>query len=112
MLDVLQRRSYVDVENWELTGRGRVLSRVFHESDLLVTECLHGGLLDGLNAAAIGLMAAVTIQVGLKAVADPASIIIGLAALVGLVVIRVPSILLVVAGGAAGMLLSAVGFGP
>jgi chromate transporter len=69
-------------------------------------------LLDGLNAAAIGLMAAVTIQLGLKAVADPASIIIGLAALVGLVVIRVPSILLVVAGGAAGMLLSAVGFGP
>ena len=53
VLDVL-RRSYVDVENWELTGRGCVLSRVFHESDLLVTECLHGGLLDGLNAEQLG----------------------------------------------------------
>ena len=54
VLDVLERRSYVDLETWELTGRGRVLARLFHESDLLVAECLHGGLLDGLDAPQLG----------------------------------------------------------
>ena len=32
---------------------GRVLARVFHESDLLVSECLHAGLFDGVDAAAL-----------------------------------------------------------
>ncbi|MEX2626221.1 MAG: hypothetical protein WD225_05020, partial [Ilumatobacteraceae bacterium] len=30
---------------------GGVLARIFHECDLLVAECLHAGLLDGLEAA-------------------------------------------------------------
>ncbi len=56
VLDVLARRGYVDVatrEAWHLTSRGGVLSRLFHESDLLVAECLHAGVLDGLDAASL-----------------------------------------------------------
>ena len=37
--------------DWSLTARGTILSRLFHESDLLVAECLLAGLLDGLDAA-------------------------------------------------------------
>ena len=62
VLDVLSRRGYVEVgvggtngDRWSLTEAGRVLARVFHESDLLVAECLHRGLLDGaaLDAASL-----------------------------------------------------------
>ena len=38
---------------WALTARGEVLARVFHESDLLVAECLLAGPLDGLDAATL-----------------------------------------------------------
>ena len=51
VLDVLARRDYVDVPDWSLTARGRILSRLFHESDLLVAECLLAGALDGLGTA-------------------------------------------------------------
>jgi ATP-dependent RNA helicase HelY len=51
VLDVLDRRGYVDAEDWSLTPDGSVLARVFHESDLLVAECLLHGLFDGLGAA-------------------------------------------------------------
>ena len=50
VLAVLGRRGYVDGATWSVTGRGAVLARVFHESDLLVCECLHAGLLDELDA--------------------------------------------------------------
>ena len=50
VLDVLDRRGYVDTDAWVLTARGSVLARVFHESDLLVAECLLHGLLDGVDA--------------------------------------------------------------
>jgi ATP-dependent RNA helicase HelY len=64
VIDVLSRRGYVEVHpavggngddeaDWRLTPAGRVLARVFHESDLLVAECLHNGLLDGLDAASL-----------------------------------------------------------
>jgi ATP-dependent RNA helicase HelY len=62
VLDVLSRRGYVQVDlgttngdQWHLTEAGRVLARVFHESDLLVAECLHRGLLDGLTLDAASL---------------------------------------------------------
>jgi ATP-dependent RNA helicase HelY len=51
VLDLLAGFGYVDVEAWQLTEAGEVLARVFHESDLLVAECVRRGLLDGLDAA-------------------------------------------------------------
>ncbi len=53
VLDVLDRRGYVDADAWTLTDRGEALSRVFHESDLLVAECVLGGVFDGLDAATL-----------------------------------------------------------
>ncbi|MET0146979.1 MAG: DEAD/DEAH box helicase [Ilumatobacteraceae bacterium] len=54
VLDVLERRGYVDAREWSLTSRGDVLARVFHESDLLVAECLLNGAFDGLDAPELG----------------------------------------------------------
>ncbi|MGI9053417.1 MAG: DEAD/DEAH box helicase [Ilumatobacteraceae bacterium] len=53
VLDLLCRRGYVDQsdEAWALTSSGRVLSRLFHECDLLVAECLRQGLLDDVEPA-------------------------------------------------------------
>ncbi len=51
VLDVLDRRGYVDARAWALTDRGLALSRLFHESDLLVAECVLGGVFDGLDTA-------------------------------------------------------------
>jgi len=53
VLDVLDRRGYVDADAWALTERGEALSRVFHESDLLVAECVLGGVFEGLDAATL-----------------------------------------------------------
>jgi ATP-dependent RNA helicase HelY len=50
VLAVLGERGYVDVEAWRLTERGTMLARVFHECDLLVTEVIRLGLLDGVDA--------------------------------------------------------------
>jgi chromate transporter len=65
-------------------------------------------LLDGVNAAAIGLMAAVTIQLGASAFVDPLTVVIGLAAAVAIVAARAPSVLLIVAGAAVGLAASAL----
>jgi ATP-dependent RNA helicase HelY len=48
VLGVLARWGYVD--GWSLTPAGEILARTFHESDLLVVECIRQGLLDGLDA--------------------------------------------------------------
>ena len=50
VLSVLEHYGYVNVDRWELTAAGEMLSRVFHESDLLVAEILRDGVLDGLGA--------------------------------------------------------------
>jgi chromate transporter len=71
-----------------------------------------GALLDGLNAGSIGLMAAVTVQLATGAVVDPATAGLAAVALVSLLVLKVPSIVLVAAGGAAGLALGLVGIGP
>ncbi len=68
-------------------------------------------LLDGVNAAAIGLMAAVSIQLGATAIRDPVTAAIGVAAGALLVVGRVPSVLLVLAGGVVGLAARAAGIG-
>ena len=46
---VLTELGYLDGE--QVTDSGRQLARVYNESDLLVVECLRGGLWDGLSAA-------------------------------------------------------------
>ena len=45
--DLLGELGYLD--GWSLTEKGHVLAGVFHESDLLVTEVLMGGILDRLS---------------------------------------------------------------
>ena len=50
VLSILGERRLVDVDRWALTPDGEILARVFHESDLLVTEAVRQGLLDGIDA--------------------------------------------------------------
>lgn len=44
---VLRTRGFI--EGWQLTNRGEVLARIFHECDLLVASAICDGLLDGLG---------------------------------------------------------------
>ncbi|MEI8390969.1 MAG: DEAD/DEAH box helicase [Actinomycetes bacterium] len=57
VLKILQDWQYIS--GWSLTDKGEVLARTFHESDLLVAECLDRGLLDGLDPAAMAGLASV-----------------------------------------------------
>jgi ATP-dependent RNA helicase HelY len=57
-LRLLERRGHVDLGAWRLTASGGLVARIYHESDLLVAEALHGGLFDGLDPA--GLAAVVS----------------------------------------------------
>jgi ATP-dependent RNA helicase HelY len=50
VLTILSERGLLDVDAWKLTDGGEMLARVFHENDLLVTESLRAGLLDGVDA--------------------------------------------------------------
>jgi ATP-dependent RNA helicase HelY len=49
VLSILETWEYV--EDWSLTAKGSVLARTFHESDLLVAECLNRGYLDDVDPA-------------------------------------------------------------
>jgi ATP-dependent RNA helicase HelY len=51
VLRILEAWGYVDVDSWELTDAGRLLTRLYTETDLLVAESVREGLLDGLTAA-------------------------------------------------------------
>ncbi|MFM8857062.1 MAG: DEAD/DEAH box helicase [Actinomycetota bacterium] len=56
---ILEELGYVT--NWSLTDKGRLLTRVFHESDLLVTEVLSQGLLVGLSVGDLaGVLSCIT----------------------------------------------------
>ena len=57
VLRILDQWGYVD--GWQLTDAGKLLSRLFHESDLLVAECVRQGLLDGLDAPSLAGLASV-----------------------------------------------------
>ena len=72
---------------------------------------LTAALLDGVNAAALGLMAAVSIQLGAAAVRDPVTAVLFAAAAMALW-FRVPSVAVVAGGAALGLLAAAAGFGP
>jgi chromate transporter len=63
-------------------------------------------LLDGVNVAAMGLMAAVALQLGRDAIVDPVTALIALIAALLLIRYRVNSALLVLAGGVVGLLLT------
>jgi chromate transporter len=69
-------------------------------------------LLDGVNAAALGLMAGVTLQLGKDALADPVTIGIALVAAAVLWRTRLNSAWLIAGGGAVGLAASALGFNP
>ena len=45
------------VEDWALSDAGERLTRVYHESDLLITECLTQGLFDNLSAPVLASLA-------------------------------------------------------
>ncbi len=61
VLRLLEAWGYLD--GWALTGRGELLARTYHESDLLVAEAMSTGLLDGLDPAALaGLVSCFTYE--------------------------------------------------
>jgi chromate transporter len=61
-----------------------------------------GTFLDGINASSLGLMAAVSIQLGRSVIVDPFTIILTLAALFLLIKFKVSSVWLVLGSGALG----------
>jgi ATP-dependent RNA helicase HelY len=61
VLSVLGTLGYVD--GWALTTKGRTLTRIYGEGDLLVGEALESGLLDGLTPAeVVALLSAVVYE--------------------------------------------------
>jgi chromate transporter len=62
-----------------------------------------GGLLDGVNVASLGLMAAVTVQLGIASLVDPLTIVLALATLGLLFRFKVNSAWLVIGGGLVGL---------
>ena len=57
VLRILDQWGYVD--GWSLTEGGEMLARTFHESDLLVVECIRQGLLDELDPASLAALTSV-----------------------------------------------------
>ncbi len=70
VLRVLDSWGYVD--GWSLTDAGEILARTFHESDLLVVECIRQGLLDGLDPAALAALVSVFVYEHRSPEAPPA----------------------------------------
>jgi chromate transporter len=73
---------------------------------------LTAALLDGVNAAAVGLMAAVSVELAAGAVRDPLTIALAIGSGAALWWGRVPSVLLVAVGATVGLAASATGIGP
>jgi ATP-dependent RNA helicase HelY len=57
VLGLLERRGYL--EGWQLTPAGSRLARIYHETDLLLAECLSSGVFDGLDPASLAGLASV-----------------------------------------------------
>jgi ATP-dependent RNA helicase HelY len=51
LLDLLETWNHLD--GWALTSAGEVLARIYHESDLLVSESIRQGVLDGLDPSTL-----------------------------------------------------------
>ena len=61
VLQLLEERGYLD--GWSLTEAGEQLTRIYHEADLVIAECLHRGFFDGLDAPSLaGLASAFTFE--------------------------------------------------
>jgi ATP-dependent RNA helicase HelY len=56
-LEVLSGLGYL--EGWKLTEKGELLARVHHERDLLATEALFSGLLEGLDPVELAIVLSV-----------------------------------------------------
>jgi chromate transporter len=69
---------------------------------------LAGSLLDGVNAASLGLMAAVTWQLGRASIVDPLTVAVALGSAVALFRFKVNSTLLIVIGAAIGLVSGAL----
>jgi ATP-dependent RNA helicase HelY len=54
---LLEEWGYVD--DWSLTTKGVMLGRIFHESDLLIAECLSSGVFSGLSFHELASLASV-----------------------------------------------------
>jgi chromate transporter len=67
-----------------------------------------GSLLDGVNAAALGLMAGVTWQLGRSSIADPLTAAIAVVSLVLLMRFKVNSTWLIAGGALIGLLSAAI----
>jgi ATP-dependent RNA helicase HelY len=70
VLRILQDWDYVS--GWSLTEKGEVLARTFHESDLLVADCLDRGYLDDLDPAALAALVSVFVYEHRSSEAPPA----------------------------------------
>lgn len=63
VVSVMTQMGFLNEKNWTLTDDGRVLSRIFHESDLLVVEALRAGIFDGLSPAELaGLISTIVYE--------------------------------------------------
>jgi ATP-dependent RNA helicase HelY len=72
VLDVLATYGYLDRATWELTEAGEMLARTFHESDLLVTEIVRSGVLDGLGPADLAALVSTVVYEHRSSDAPPA----------------------------------------
>ena len=77
-------------------------------ADRLRERALTAALLDGVNAAALGLMAAVSVELGASALVDPLTVGLAIGAGLALWWGRVPSVALVAIGAAIGIGASAI----
>lgn len=68
-----------------------------------------GALLDGVNVAAVGLMAAVTLELGRAAIIDTLTVVLALVAAVLLFRFKVNSVWLILGGGLIGLAFRALG---
>jgi len=66
------------------------------------------GLLDGVNAGAVGLMAGVTIELAREAIVDVTTVVVAVVALLLLAFARVNSAWLILSGGAIGLVVDAL----
>lgn len=57
------------VDGWELTEKGRTLTRIYGEGDLLVAEALANGSLDGLEAPEIAALLSTVVYEGRERIA-------------------------------------------
>ncbi len=63
VVSVMSKMGFLKENDWVLTEDGNTLSRIFHESDLLIVEALRSNLFEGLTAAELaGLVSAIVYE--------------------------------------------------